>query len=240
MTKIWDLTIPPIIYWLRMFAEPSALVRDCLRARGDTDWDVVARFWTTPILISMQIDALVFLLSASRFDLPLSASFLGLYYLYSLGRWLAVVFVVHYVLICFRIKSRFGVVVSCYTIGVWYSPIFSLFDSAAFYTQLAVLSQVKAQNLGLGQSVIYLVEHAKEILPGAELKLVNVAFQNGFAAAFIISTVLIAESLRTYLLSDRLKTYLVVYVSSVLVFLPNIVLAFGKWTVIWLDVSYGR
>jgi hypothetical protein len=217
-----------------MFAKPSALVADCLRARDQTGWEkIVVDFWSTPIVISMAIDAIVLALGAHHFDPLLYAPLMLLYYLYAVLKWLVAAFALHWMLLCLRIKGKADVAIACYTVGVWYAPIYSLFGSVSFYYGLRALSQIKAQNLSLLGSIKYLAEHAKEMVAATELKIVTDLLQGASEAVFIISAVLVAECLMRYLLGDRLKIYLAVYFSVLLAFIPTILLAMFRWIILW-------
>jgi hypothetical protein len=174
----WNL-IGPIIHWLRMFAKPSELVNDCFRSRDENDWEtILVKFWITPILISIAIDATL-VLNAYRSDLLSYTPVLLLYFLYSALKWLIAAIAIHLALLGCRISSRFGVVISCYKIAVWYAPFYSVLDSPSFAFQLRVLSQVKAQNLGILSSIKYFTQHATEMAPGTELQTTINALQSG-------------------------------------------------------------
>ena len=108
-----------------------------------------------------------------------------------------------------------------------------MLESVSFYHQLTILSEIKAQHLGIVASIKYVVQHAKEMQPTAELQTVIELLQGAHVAVFIFSTMLVAEYLTKYLFSDRLKNYLAVYFSSWLAILPSILLGIFRAAVMW-------
>ena len=233
MDKAFDWSIDLIVDWASQLTNPSGLVERCLNENASSGFrGVVRRFWVFPILCSIALDA-VLVFSAFGFDLESRGPAFALYLVYTSLKWFIGAAAINLLLRLFRQTSNLNIVIACYTFIVIYAPIFSLLESLGLYQQIWIVSQLKAQQLDLMETIKFLVSHANE-LKQSELQIfATTLFFQMESTISLVASVFVAESLAWHLINDKFKTYLAVWLSSIVSLLPNAIL-----NILWVLVEY--
>jgi len=95
------------------------------------------------------------------------------------------------------------------------------------------VSQLKAQQIDLMETIKFIVAHAKELKPSDSQAFATTLLLQVESAIYLVASVFVAESLARHLINDKFKTYLAVWLSSIVSLLPNAVLNF-----LWVLVEY--
>lgn len=153
--------------------------------------------------------------------------------MYTCLKWFIGAAAIHFFPKLFRQTANLNIVVVCYTLIVIYAPLFSLLESPGLYSQLLIVSQLRAQQLEFAETIKFLFAHASELKPSDFQVALTTILQQIEGAIFIILSVFVAESLAALLLNDKFKTYLAQWLSSIVSFFPIAIL-----NAIWVAVEW--
>lgn len=195
--------------WLKCVVGPIGVLNDMLpRANDERHISEATKIWIPSILVSLIVSLPVLNSYGIKWDN------LG----YHLFNWLVTIlnllmasFLIHWFLICFKLKSEFvRTFVIVTTPGMAYSPIMSLAVTPALFRMLDALQAAKNAKQPFTMAFQYHYVTARLEQPGVLYVILN----NSSLILGMICFVLSAEAASQWYGNDRLKTYLATTLAS--------------------------
>jgi len=207
--------------WARYLFAPFDVIRETI-AQGlqNNTGRLIVGYWSAPIFLCIVTDALMLRSYGIRLE---SDTLLTLLYLtFGILKVLAGGYLLFLVLCLMRVRVSRGLALLIFSITVIYSPLFNwLGIPQAAYTY-GVASALRAQNLGVADTLSYFLEHAKDIsdqvgMPDTAVGQYLSMFSYGI---YLLSTTLVAECVSQMLGVKKSKAYVITAVGCALNMLP--------------------
>jgi hypothetical protein len=222
--------IMAVFDWARYICAPLWLVRESIERNLHEDpRRLILNSWVFPVLLTIGTNALVLRFYGIDFENERLVA-LG-FVVFAALKMLVEAFILFGVVRLMRAEVTVGLTFVCFSIVVVYSPQFSWIGIQETVHSYDILALLKAQHLGVADTISYFFDHAKEINEKLTVPIPAMVPYLAVAsyAIYLFSTTLVADCLAQVFRLDRPKAYTATVIASVVNYLPVIV--FGLFQV---------